>query len=140
MFNDTDISLQKEKINSLYINNSDPVIMELCKIIGTYHDMYGELEFVKDEYEFNGSVSDYVRSLQNDISFLTDENYELSGKINDLEHKLKTRTVMELLQESENRYNSSLSMISSLEKDNHKLQKECDKAKEQLNMWAILNR
>lgn len=147
-----DAMTDQELIHYLDWYSTDPLIQRLAKILSNTHGgIIADLEEAgmdpstwtfETEYgrEYPG---DYIRSLCDQVDALERECRGLQRDLDDVNeeyHKLKTRTVMELINDVHQHLHAANVDQARAEDQLRRVSEENAKLKDQIDMWARMNK
>jgi hypothetical protein len=141
-----------ELLHYLDLHSEDPVIRRLVNFLSnTRGGLITDLEAAgMDPHTWQFETDwqsmypgDYIQKLRGDLeevqstlSWLQDDHHELEDKYNEL----KTRSIMDFVQEVWQEKKSATAKVQQAQEEINQVKKQNDKLKEQIDMWAAMNR
>lgn len=148
-----DIMTDQELLHYLDLYSTDPVIRRLAgRFSNTESGIIAELEDAgmnPDTWTFDTDYGDdmvpgdYIKHLHNTIDELETERRWLQRDLDDVTEayeKLKTRTVMELIDDVHQHLHAANVSQARAEDQLRRVSEENAKLKDQIDMWARMNR
>ena len=135
----------KDFVHYQDLYNTDPAVQRLCKVIFEMQERWDDAVYGLDINEYDRieghyTIGEYVRRLENDLELAEDDNHDLREKVDELEHKLKTRTVAELLLEAEQAVRIERSKADMYLKETLQLGRQVEELNEKMNTWTAISR
>jgi len=141
-----------ELLHYLDLHSEDPVIRRLVNFLSnTRGGLITDLEAAgMDPHTWQFETDwqsmypgDYIQKprgdleeVQSTLSWLQDDHHELEDKYNEL----KTRSIMDFVQEVWQEKKSATAKVQQAQEEINQVKKQNDKLKEQIDMWAAMNR
>lgn len=141
-----------ELLHYLDLHTDDPVIRRLVNFLSnTRGGLITDLEAAgMDPHTWQFETEwqhmypgDYIQQLRRDLEevetnlrWLQDDHHELEDKYNEL----KTRTIMDFVQEVWQEKKAATQKVQEAQKEINQVREQNDKLKEQIDMWAAMNR
>lgn len=135
----------KDFVHYQELSNRDPVVQQLCKIIFALQDRWDDAVYGLDINEYGGidghwTIGEYIRHMERELEIAEDDIHNFREKINELEHRLKTRTVAELLLEADQEARTAKSKADTHFNEIMHLRRAVDDLTEKMNTWTAISK
>lgn len=135
----------KDFVHYQELSNRDPVVQQLCKIIFALQDRWDDTLYgldLNEEGVIDGhyTVAEYIRHLEHEVSMMENDVGDFQDKIEELEHRLKSRTVAELLTEAANERDKAKRQADAYFKETLQLGCKIEELTEKMNTWTAISR
>lgn len=135
----------KDFVHYQDLYNTDPTVQRLCKVIFEMQERWDDAVYGLDINECGGinghyTIGEYIRSLENEVDLAGDDIHDLREKVDELEHKLKTRTVAELLLAADQEARTAKSRADMYFKETLQLSQKIEELNEKMNTWTAISR
>lgn len=136
-----------EILNHLAMFNTDPVVKRLIEMLQPYqtivHDLTtqcGMTEYEPGDWRFDNYYEpwQYILHLEDEQRLFDDRMLELQDEINELTHKLSTRTVVTMLQDIHNKIDSQDRELREYRERNRNLEDEIENTRNKMKVWKAL--